>query len=138
MRGKIRGLALIAVALMFSTPAVAEEVEAVIITRADNNLNVRTRTGTLTVVVTPNTRIRETSGMLQRRTRGPETLIPGLIIEVEGAQAGTTVTAEDITFKERDWRAAIATRAGTSAELAELRQAIIEGQEYVILSLIHI
>src|SRR5687768_8099587 len=127
MRGKKRGLALIAVALTFTTPALAEEVEveAVIISRSENNLNVRTREGTLTIAVSPTTRIRETSGAFQRRTRGPETLIPGLIIEVEGDQQGQTVTAEDITYKERDWRSAIATRAGTTAELAELRQAII-------------
>jgi OOP family OmpA-OmpF porin len=45
---------------------------------------------------------------------------------------GQTVTAEDIRFKERDWRAAIAAKAGTVEQFAELRQAIIDGQEYVI------
>ena len=41
---------------------------------------------------------------------------------------GTTLTAESIEFRERDWRTAVATRAGTT----ELRQAIIDGNEYVI------
>jgi OmpA-OmpF porin, OOP family len=45
---------------------------------------------------------------------------------------GQTVTAEDIRFKERDWRAAIASKAGTVEQFAELRQAIIDGNEYVI------
>src|SRR5262249_29241273 len=45
---------------------------------------------------------------------------------------GGSVTAEKIEFKERDWRSAIAAKAGTTAEFAELRKAIIEGQEYVI------
>jgi outer membrane protein OmpA-like peptidoglycan-associated protein len=129
-----RGLALIAIALSLttSTVALAAETEAVIISRSENTLNVRTREGPLSVVVTPQTTIRETSGLLQRRTRGPETLIPGLIIEVDGDQQGNSITAQSITYKERDWRSAIATRAGTTAELSELRQAIIEGQEYVV------
>jgi len=86
MGAKKRGFALFAVALILATVASAEEVnrEGVIVTRSNNNLNVRTREGALTVVVTPETTIRETSGLLQRRTRGPETLIPGLILKVEG------------------------------------------------------
>jgi hypothetical protein len=45
---------------------------------------------------------------------------------------GGTVTAEDIKFKEKDWRTAVATKAGTTEQFSELRKAIIEGQEYVI------
>ena len=130
MGAKKRGFALFAVALALATSASAEEVnrEGVIMTRSENTLNVRTREGNLTVVVTPETTIREESGLLQRRTRGPETLIPGLIFKVEGDLQGTTLTAESIEFRERDWRTAVATRAGTT----ELRQAIIDGNEYVI------
>jgi OmpA-OmpF porin, OOP family len=130
MGARKRGLTLFAVALTLATAASAEEVnrEGVIVTRADNNLNVRTREGSLTVVVTPQTTIRETSGLLQRRTRGPETLIPGLILKIEGDLQGETITAESIEFSERDWRTAIATRAGTT----DLREAIINGNTYVI------
>ena len=130
MGAKKRGFAILAVALTLATAASAEEVnrEGVIVTRSNNNLNVRTREGALTVVVTPETTIRETSGLLQRRTRGPETLIPGLILKVEGDLQGETITAESIEYTERDWRTAIATRAGTT----DLREAVINGNEYVI------
>jgi len=140
MGGKQRGFALFAAALMVSTSALAQEVEreGVIISRSQNNLNVRTREGNMTVVVTPSTRIRENrSGALAgSRDRGQDTLIPGLIIKAEGDQQGDTLTAQQIEFRERDWRAAIASTAGTqeqfataAAERAELRQAIINGNE---------
>lgn len=129
-----RGLALFAAAVAVAAPAYAEEVqtEGVIIGRSGNGLDVRTRGGgTLTVVLTPTTKIREEKG-ISSKTRDVSSLIPGLIIKVEGDQQGQTLTAEDIEFKERDWRTAIATKAGTTAEFAELRRAIIEGQEYII------
>ena len=143
MRGKKGGLALLALALVAGTSALAQEVEreGVIISKSDNNLNVRTREGNVTVVVTPSTTIREREGgaLGSRRERDASSLINGLIITVDGEQSGNSITAERITFRERDWRAAIASRAGTteqfaqqSAELAALRRAIIEGQEYVI------
>jgi outer membrane protein OmpA-like peptidoglycan-associated protein len=42
------------------------------------------------------------------------------------------VTAANIRYKDKDWRTAIATKAGTTEQFAELRKAIIEGHEYVI------
>jgi len=142
MAGMKRGLALTALALTFSAPAAAQEVEqeGVIISRSDNMLNIRTRAGDLRVAVSPSTRIKENrSGLSGSRDRGPETLIPGLIIKAEGHQSGGTLTAEQIEYKERDWRAAIASRAGTqeqfaeaASERAELKRAIIEGNEYEV------
>jgi outer membrane protein OmpA-like peptidoglycan-associated protein len=140
MTTRERRLALFVAAFAVAVPALAEEVkrEGVIISSGQNGLNVRTREGPLTVIVTPTTKIRESKG-LSKKTREPATLIPGLIIQVEGDQQGDTVTAEEIEFKERDWRSAIATKAGTTeqveratAEREELRRAIVEGQEYVI------
>jgi OmpA-OmpF porin, OOP family len=127
-------------ALLLAGTALAAEVknEGVIISRSDNVLSVRTRAGPLRVAVTPATRIREVKGM-SKKTRGSATLIPGLIIKIEGDQAGDILTADRIEFKERDWRSAIATTAGTTEkfeqaaeERAQLRQAIVDGQEYVI------
>lgn len=144
MGGTKRALAILAAAgLVVTTAAWAEEVEqqAVIVSKTNDNLNVRIRGGgSLTVVVTPSTRIREDRGGLsQSRTRQADALIPGLIITVDGDRQGDQITAERIEFRERDWRAAIASRAGTieqfeqqSSQIAELRQAIIDGQEYVI------
>jgi outer membrane protein OmpA-like peptidoglycan-associated protein len=127
-------LALLAVSMMITTSAFAEDAkrEGVIVSRGDGGrLAVRTREGPMTVVVTPATSIKETKG-LKKTTREPKTLIPGLIITAQGDQQGDTLTAEKITFKSDDWRAAVATKAGTQEQFAQLRQAIIEGQEYVI------
>jgi outer membrane protein OmpA-like peptidoglycan-associated protein len=133
-------LSLVALALAASAPALAEEVktEAVIVSHTSGHLAARTRQGDITVVITHGTEIRETSG-LKKKARDEKTLIPGLIIQVEGDQQGGTIHATKINFKERDWRSAVATKAGTTEEfaknaqqLSELRQAIIDGHEYVI------
>ncbi|MCL6741295.1 OmpA family protein [Sphingomonas sp. RB56-2] len=128
------GVALLTGALLVSAAALAEEVkrEAVIVSRDGGNINAQTREGPVTVVVSPSTKITETSGLAKRKGRDIKSLIPGLIFTVEGDQQGNAVSAQEITFKERDWKTAIATKAGTKVELAELRKAIIEGQEYVI------
>lgn len=127
-------LAVLSVSLMASTSAFAEPVkkEAVIVSVSNSGINARTREGPLTVVMTPTTKIQELKGLVRKETRDAKSLIPGLIFTVEGDQQGNSVTADEIEFKERDWRAAIAAKGGTTAELAELRQAIIDGQEYVI------
>jgi outer membrane protein OmpA-like peptidoglycan-associated protein len=136
MGAKTKCLLLLMAAATITTAALAEEVEkeGVIVSRSENALNIRTRSGPLTVVITPDVPIKETKG-LSRKTREPASLIPGLIIEVEGDQLGDTLHANRIEFKERDWRAAIATKAGTTEQvqqITELRKAIVEGQEYVI------
>lgn len=140
MKTSMRGLALIAAALMTATSALAQEVkrEGVIMSQDGDRLNVRTREGPLVVVVSPTTRIKEDVGM-NSRDRDTKSLINGLIIKAEGELQGDTLIAEEIDFKQRDWRAAIATAAGTTeqfanaaADRAELRRAIIEGQEYVV------
>jgi outer membrane protein OmpA-like peptidoglycan-associated protein len=126
-----------ATALMVSVaavPALAEEVktEAVITSVDGNTINARSTAGPLTVVLTPETKITQTSGIAKKDARDAKALLPGLIFTVEGDQQGDTVTAEDIKFKEKDWRTAVATKAGTTEQFSELRKAIIEGQEYVI------
>ena len=134
MRFTSTGLSLIAVILATSAPALAEEVEAeaVIISAANGQLSARTREGPITVNLASDTKIQETDGLIKKTTRDAGSLIPGLIIKVEGDQQGQTIAASSISFKQRDWRTAVATRAGTIEEFAELRNAIIEGQEYVI------
>ncbi|QIK95655.1 OmpA family protein [Sphingomonas sp. HDW15A] len=134
MKTKGKYGALLASALIIATPAWAERVktEAVITSVDGNTVNARTRQGPLTVVVSPDTKITETSGMLSRKARDTKSLLPGLIFTVDGDMQGNSISAQSITFKDRDWRAAVATKAGTVEELSTLRKAIIEGQEYVI------
>jgi len=128
---------MIAGALMVSVavqPAVAEDIktEAVITSVDGNTINARTENGPLTIMLSPTTKITQTSGLAKRETRDAKALLPGLIFTVEGDMQGQTVTAENIRFKEKDWRTAVATKAGTTEQFSELRKAIIEGQEYVI------
>ena len=130
------GYAAFAATLIVSVPALAEPAkrEAVITSISGGTITARTKTGPLTVMLTPSTEIEETSGGIAKRDkkRDVSALIPGLIFTAEGDLQGDTLTAEEITFKERDWRSAVATKAGTADQFAELRQAIIDGQEYVI------
>jgi OmpA-OmpF porin, OOP family len=141
MTNRNRKLALFAAALMVSTAAFAEEVkrEGVIVSHTGDHYQVRTREGPITVIIPPGTKIIEDAGTFKKRDRDTRSLINGLIFTVEGDQQGDTVHAAEITYKERDWKTAVATKAGTheefakaAAERAELRNAIIEGQEYVI------
>ena len=128
------GLAVMVAGLMVSGSASAEpmKTEAVITSVDGNTINARTTAGPLTVVLTPSTKIVQTSGIAKRDKRDAKSLLPGLIFSVEGDLQGQTLTAEDIRFKEKDWRTAVATKAGTVEQFSELRKAIIEGQEYVI------
>jgi outer membrane protein OmpA-like peptidoglycan-associated protein len=127
-------LAVFVAGLTISGSAFAEPVktEAVITSVDGNTVNARTTAGPLTVVLTPSTKIVQTSGIAKRDARDAKALLPGLIFTVEGDLQGQTVTAENIRFKEKDWRTAVATKAGTVEQFSELRKAIIEGQEYVI------
>lgn len=141
MKLMYKGMLLAAAAITGSTYALAEPVEdleAVITEQSDGQITARTRQGEITITLSPSTSIRETDG-LRRTTRNADSLLPGLIIEVEGDRQGDVIAASRIQFSERAWRTAVATKAGTTeqfernaAEVAELRQAIIEGQEYVI------
>lgn len=121
-------------AFVISTSSLAEQTktEAVITKVEGNTIMARTMTGPITVVLTPSTDIAQTSGLASKKAREAKSLIPGLIFTVDGDLQGQTLTAEHIRFKEKDWRTAVATKAGTVEQFSELRKAIIEGQEYII------
>src|SRR3954469_10975615 len=100
-----QGFVLLCAVSALSTPALADGVkrEGVIMSMGGGQLHLRTREGPLTVVVTPGTKVRET-GFLSSKAREHHNLMPGLIVKVEGEEHGGSLTAEDIQFKERDWR----------------------------------
>ena len=93
-------VALFAAALLISTSGLAEEVkrEAVIVSVDGANINAQTREGPLTVVLSPGTKITETSGIAKRKGRTAKSLLPGLIFTVEGDQQGSSISAQQITF----------------------------------------
>jgi outer membrane protein OmpA-like peptidoglycan-associated protein len=134
MRFPKASLLVVSGSLLVSSPLLAEptKTEAVITKVDGNTITARTTQGPLTVVLTPSTSIAQTSGIASKKTKDAKSLIPGLIFTVDGDLQGQTLTAENIRFKEKDWRTAVATKAGTMEELSELRNAIIDGQEYVI------
>src|SRR5690349_6116637 len=98
-------LPLFALVAATAAPALAEPVdtEAVIISANGGQVSARTRQGDVTIVLSGDTEIKEKDG-LRSRDRDAGSLIPGLIIQVEGDRQGNTITATDIDFKERDWR----------------------------------
>ncbi len=128
------GLIAVTAAFVISSPvlAVPTKTEAVITKVEGNIITARTMSGPLTVSLTPSTDIAQTSGLASKKARDARSLLPGLIFTVDGDLQGQTVTAEHIRFKEKDWRTAVATKAGTAEQFSELRKAIIEGQEYII------
>jgi len=121
-------------AFIAAAPALAEPMKTeAVITKVDGNtISAKTMNGPLTVILTPSTDIAQTSGLASKTTKTAKSLIPGLIFTVDGDMHGQSLTAEHIRFKEKDWRTAVATKAGTTEQFSELRKAIIEGQEYVI------
>lgn len=96
MNVKKHGIAVVAASLMISTYAFAEEVktEAVITSVEGNTINARTQSGPLTIILTPTTKISQTSGIAKRDSRPVKSLIPGLILTVNGDLQGQTLTAE--------------------------------------------
>src|SRR6476661_8438934 len=134
MQVRKAGLFVVAGSFMISAPLFAEptKTEAVITRVEGHTITAKTVNGPLTVVLTPSTDIAQTSGLASKKARDAKSLIPGLIFTVDGDLQGQTLTAEHIRFKEKDWRTAVATKAGTVEQFSELRNAIIEGQEYVI------
>ena len=134
MLSRKAGFLAVSVSILISSPLLAEPIktEAVITNVQGNTITAKTMSGPLTVILTPSTTIAQTSGLAKKDRRDARALIPGLIFTVDGDMQGQTVTAQHIRFKEKDWRTAVATKAGTVEQFSELRKAIIEGQEYVI------
>ena len=134
MKTRNFGLAALAATLAISTAALAEpfKSEAVVTKVEGSTISARTVNGPITVHLTPETSIAQTSGIARKTTKTAKSIIPGLILTVDGDAQGNVVTAANIRFKEKDWRTAVATKAGTTEQFAELRNAIIDGNEYVI------
>lgn len=149
---------LVAAAVLANSVAVSAawaektEVDAVIVSHNHGEIKGRTREGPITIVFSGATEIREKKG-LSRKPKDAKSLIPGLIIHVEGDRQGDKVDAKEISYNEKDWRSAVATKAGTTEEMEKhaellaknaelsrqnaanismLKQAMIDGQEYII------
>lgn len=129
MIGKRLALAA-SVALLASTPALAQDdkLEGVIIRSGDGQVVLQTGNTEQTVTLDPDTRIRATTGALnvRKEDKAASDLLPGLPIKVQGTNNGGSFSADEIEFKQSDYRTAVQIRAGQ----AETREALAQTGEF--------
>ena len=118
------------VALLTSAPALAQDdkLEGVIVQAGNGQLVLQVGAERQTVVFDGETRIQATSGALDlRKDDKPATdLLPGLPVKVQGTAGTSAFEADDIEFKESDYRTAVQIRAGQ----AETRDALAQAGDY--------
>jgi outer membrane protein OmpA-like peptidoglycan-associated protein len=119
-----------AVALLASTPALAQDdnLEGVIVQAGNGQLVLQVGAERQTVVYDGETRIRQTTGALnvRREDKAATDLLPGLPVKVQGTAGANSFAADEIEFKEDDYRTAVQIRAGQ----AETREALAQAGEY--------
>lgn len=119
-----------AAALLGATPALAQDdsLEGVIVQAGNGQIVLQVGAERQTVVLDGDTRIQATSGALDlRKEDKPATdLLPGLPVKVKGTAGAGAFEADDIEFKESDYRTAVQIRAGQ----AETREALAQAGEY--------
>lgn len=125
---RLAGLA--AVFLLTTSPALAQDdkLEGVIVQAGEGEVVVQVGNSRQTVTLDADTRIRQTIGPLnaRREDKTPAELLPGLPIKVEGTAGGGSFAADQIEFKESDYRTAVQIRAGQ----AETRDALAQTGEF--------
>ncbi len=107
------------------------KLEGIISARNEDQLQITLANGSTTMVtVNDETRVRGTGGFLGlgRKTLGSEALLNGLPVTVETWQAGTTLVARDVRFKNDDLETAAMIRNGTAQRFAQNEQAIGENK----------
>ena len=129
-------VALFAVCLLSSGSALAADKikgKGVITLRSGDTLSVETENDTtVTVVVTPDTKVQHPVGLGARKKQvGQDVLIPGLRLKYEGTGDESRVTAETITFDRDDLSLAKVIQAGlnpTAQQTALQSQQIARGK----------
>jgi outer membrane protein OmpA-like peptidoglycan-associated protein len=119
-----------AAALLAATPAPAQDdtLDGVIVQSTGSEMVLQVGNSRQTVSIGAETRIRETSGPLNARkeTKTAGELLPGLQVHVEGTAGGGAFAADEIDFRQSDYRTAVQIRAGQ----AETREALAQTGEY--------
>ncbi|MBT2134081.1 OmpA family protein [Croceibacterium sp. LX-88] len=117
-------------ALLASTPALAQDdkLEGVIVRSGDGQVVLQTGNTQQTVTLDSDTRIRSTAGALnvRKEDKAASDLLPGLPIKVQGTNNGGSFAADEIEFKQSDYRTAVQIRAGQ----AETREALAQTGEF--------
>ncbi|KRA83668.1 OmpA family protein [Altererythrobacter sp. Root672] len=118
------------VALLASTPALAQDdkLEGVIIRSGDGQVVLQAGNTQQTVTLDSDTRIRQTAGALnvRKEDKTASDLLPGLPIKVQGTNNGSSFAADEIEFKQSDYRTAVQIRAGQT----ETREALAQTGEF--------
>jgi len=119
-----------AAALLGATPALAQDdkLEGVIVQSGNGQLVLQVGANRQNVVLDGDTRIQATSGALnvRKEDKPASDLLPGLPVKIEGTAGASAFEADDIEFKESDYRTAVQIRAGG----AETREALAQAGEY--------
>jgi len=119
-----------AVALLASTPALAQDdkLEGVIVSTGNGEIVLQTGASRQTVTFDESTRIRQTSGALNldKDDKAASDLLPGLPVKLEGTAGAGSFAASSIEFKQGDYRTAVQIRAGQ----ATTREALAQQGEY--------
>jgi outer membrane protein OmpA-like peptidoglycan-associated protein len=97
------------------------EVKGIITARKDDKLKVTAADGTSTVVfINEDTRIKASSGLFSSKSKlEAASLLNGLPVTVKTMQAGSTLLASQISFKNGDFKTANMIRNGTAQGFAE-------------------
>jgi outer membrane protein OmpA-like peptidoglycan-associated protein len=119
-----------AAVLLGATPALAQDdtLEGVIVQSGNGQIVLQVGAERQTVVLDGDTHIEATSGALnvRKEDKPAADLLPGLPVKIKGTAAAGAFQADDIEFKESDYRTAVQIRAGQ----AETRDALAQAGEY--------
>jgi len=119
-----------AAALLASTAAFAQDdsLEGVIVQSGSGQIVLQVGAERRTVVLDGETRIQQTTGALDLRKedKSATDLLPGLPVKIKGTAGSAAFEADDIQFKESDYRTAVQIRAGQT----ETRDALAQTGEF--------
>ena len=115
-----------AAALLAATPALAQDdsLEGVIIQSGNGQIVLQVGGTRQTVTLDGDTKIQATSGALNVRKEDklPTDLLPGLPVKIKGTAGADSFEADDIEFKESDYRTAVQIQAGQATTRDALAQ----------------
>jgi outer membrane protein OmpA-like peptidoglycan-associated protein len=121
----IAGVALLGVSIPAKASAEGQDVTitGLITSRDGENMVVRGDSGNVAVTLTQDTKAYLVKGWLciRREEMGTAVLVPGLLVTVDGQQAGNQTIAKVVKFKPRDLKTANAIQAGLEMTRQQLQ-----------------
>jgi OmpA-OmpF porin, OOP family len=100
------------------------EVKGMIISRTGDTLTVKTSSGNVTVALTDETKTKDNKGLigLRKQYMANTVLIPGLKVDIDGAEADGRVVAETITVDGDDLETAEMIQAGLHPTAQQMQE----------------